>query len=84
MKEGQEMGILIISNGNRAVLITTATKNLYFTWFIIKRQTGLLYCLIFIFTDTCICDIYASYLYRYSRWYVYCEIEFAGKFYRRI
>lgn len=64
------MGILIISNGNRAVLITTGTKNLYFTWFIIKRQTGLVYRLIFVFTHTCIYDIYTSHLYRYSRWYV--------------
>lgn len=70
MKEGQEMGILIISNGNRAVLITTGKKNLYFTWFIIKRQTGLVYRLIFVFTHTCIYDIYTSHLYRYSRWYV--------------
>lgn len=64
------MGILIISNGNRAVLITTGKKNLYFTWFIIKRQTGLVYRLIFVFTHTCIYDIYTSHLYRYSRWYV--------------
>lgn len=84
MKEGQEMGILIISNGNRTVLITTGTKNLYFTWLIIKRQTGLVYFLIFIFTDTRVYDIYTSHLYRYSRWYVYCELEFAQKPYRRV
>lgn len=30
MKEGQEMGILIISNGNRAVLITTGKKEFIF------------------------------------------------------
>lgn len=65
-------------------LLLLVRKNLYFTWLIIKGQTGLVYFLIFIFTDTCIYDIYISHLYRYSRRYVYRELEFAGKFYRRV
>lgn len=65
-------------------LLLLVRKNLYFTWLIIKRQTGLVYFLIFIFTDTCIYDIYISHLYRYSRRYLYRELEFVRKFYRRV